>query len=191
MWINLWPDYMAALMLLAPHCPFPGRFAGGTASPTLQFRGPLRPLRLPRNSASDCASIFDTVVGQVDVSERYTTPLRQHKVLRSRGSASVMKHGWRSTTLAPSDPKLLDFTSKACNPCHGLSTARLCPPRIEERLHHKRIAACDERQDGFLDVFVTPQFHLLLVERQLLDEPKQRILTVAVRTSEATPSLQK
>ena len=41
--------------------------------------------------------------------------------------------------------------------------------------------------DGLFDAFVTPKFQLvvLLVERQLLEEPKQRFLTVAVRTSEA------
>ena len=93
-------------------------------------------------------------------------------------------------------------------PCKGLA------PRIEERLHHRRIAACDERQpiapdecknrvpcknpvrfatDSVLDVYATLKFQLvvLLVERQLLEEPKQRILTVVVKTSEATPSLQK
>ena len=44
--------------------------------------------------------------------------------------------------------------------------------------------------DGFLDIFVTSEFLLvvLLPERQLSEEPKQRILTVALRTCEATPS---
>ena len=93
-------------------------------------------------------------------------------------SASAMKHTWRfndsTSTLCPN---LLNFTSNACNPvsaaallkARSVDLARLCPPRIDERFHCRRIAACDERQYGFLDVFVTPKFHLVVLLAEATD----------------------
>ena len=69
---------------------------------------------------------------------------------------------------------------------HWRSTAGKTDPdgaRLEQVPRH------GGRTDGFLDVFVTLKFQLvvLLAERQLSEEPKQRMLTLAARTSEATP----
>ena len=81
-------------------------------------------------------------------------------------------------------------TSTKGGSLHGMRGSR--PRRTSGNIERHAETMSASPTTAFLMSSPLPKFQLvvLLVERQPLEEPRQRILTVAVRTSEATPNMQ-